>query len=102
MFQELKRQLKYLRYYLKHGVHPYTVWNLDNYIVKYALPRIKLLREHTHCSPPYITYEEWLTVLNDIIWSFENYEEMLSDKEDILRKRKGEELFGKYWTMLWD
>ena len=101
MLKKIKQKIYNIKFYLKHGFPQHEVWDIDNYLVKWLLPRLKVYRNNLHAYPPDITMDEWETVLDEIIWSFEHYDDCL-DLDETKRILKGKELFGKYWAMLWD
>lgn len=125
-------------------IHPYDVWNMDHTLALVALPMLKLLQKTKHGSPmvddedvpetlrysdPRDTrtgapakwgadnwvHYKWEWVLNEIIWTFEQwvnddrdepfYEKGLDSqecKDYHARIQNGFRLFGKYYTNLWD
>jgi hypothetical protein len=102
MLKRLKRKLHNIKFYLKHGFAEHEVWDLGDHMIRWLLPRLKVFRNNVNSYPSSgMTYQEWIEVLDDIIWSFEHKDE-IGDQEITKRIYKGYELFGKYWECLWD
>ena len=95
-----------LRYFLKNRVRDYEVWDLDDAIVRFVLPRLKLLRKDINGYPESVgSSEKWEETLDKIIWSFEQDRDWYTrtyNKVDNERYEEGIELFGKYWRQFWD
>jgi len=107
------------------GYSDIDIWNLDNYIEKSVLPKLKIFRENTQAYPSIPgeceSFEEWQAILDDMIFGIEfglndddwYIEHVLykkgEDKEKALelfnrmqsRAQRGRELFGKWLTALW-
>ena len=99
------------------GYSDSEIWNLDDTIVEYVLPKLKLFRKQTICYPPNLeSFEEWENILDEIIWAFEFHKsdapfDELKEKygdnwRDEYRKlneryRNGLKLFGEYLGCLW-
>ena len=98
--------IRSLKYFLKNKVYDYQVYNLDNNIAKFVLPRLKLLRKDINGYPESVgSFENWLTILDKVIWSFErelDWTDYQKTKEDFKKYEEGIELFGKYWRQFWD
>ena len=86
-------------------------WNLNDYLARYALPRVRHLRDHNTGFPADMTAEEWQEALEAIVWSLERYVgDAFGGAEDVLtleeeadaRYRRGLKLFGEHWLSLWD
>lgn len=97
-------------YFKKTGIHPSETWNLCDNIARFLVPRLKLFRKVAKTRPADLTEEEWLVVLDKMIWSFE---EMLKDtdaaytamsekerKEYDKKCKMGRDLFAKYMIHL--
>ena len=95
-----------LRYFLKNRVRDYEVWNLDDAIVRFVLPRLKLLRKDINGYPESVgSFENWLTIIDKVIWSFErelDWTDYKKTKEDFKKYEEGIELFGEHWRSFWD
>ena len=83
------------------------LWGLDFTLAKYILPRLIKFKENAEGHPSDITWEEYLIILDKMIWSFsyiikEEYSSTLEDyeKED-KRCREGLHLFAEYFRSLW-
>ena len=98
--------IRSLRYFLKNKVYDYQVYNLDDNIAKFVLPRLKLLRKDINGYPESTgSFENWLTILDKVIWSFErelDWTDYQKTKKDFKKYEEGIELFGKYWRQFWD
>jgi hypothetical protein len=112
----IKRKFYYLYHLLRYGFSPHEIWSLDREIVKFILPRLKYFRNHLNGYPGDHTEEKWNEVLDKIIWSMEYAKndyildsEFIDDNLDIniikqnqTKCQEGFELFGKYFSNLWD
>lgn len=100
------------------------IWSLDYTIAKFALPRIKRLKEVTHGYPSCFSEpEEWDKVLDEMIFAMDfianckeddYYPDLKDMKRDIskeewqplrdaqTRTQNGLDLFGKHFRNLWD
>lgn len=97
---------KYIKQYKQKGFDDSEIWNLDISLSDFLIPRLKRLRNIIQGYPPdFKSFEEWIFVLDEIIWMFETYSSkayqdgFLKNQE---RMDKAKELFGKYWTYFWD
>jgi len=97
------------------GYSACDIWGLDHHLAKLISKRLKVFIKNLHGHPSELnSFEEWLEVLNKMIWSFDfvagdyGYEEdkeFPSDKEsEALNKQcqEGLDLFAKYFMTLWD
>ena len=86
------------------------LWNLDVTLAKLIFPYIKKFREVHIGHPSSITDKQWEEILDDIVWSFENYE--ISNPYDYriqrnkydkyeIKKQKGIDLFSEWFRSLW-
>ncbi|MGL5113599.1 MAG: hypothetical protein ACRC6O_13280 [Flavobacterium sp.] len=88
------------------------LWNLDQTIISFVLPRLKAFKKMKRCGHPasLSSQEEWEGILDKMIFAFIEYK-----KEFIYKKmtteefrdyenkiKEGFELFGKYLRGLWD
>lgn len=122
---------------LRYGFPDDQVYDLYSGVIQYTLPRLKKFNYKLNSHPNDLTFEEWQTVINKIIWSMEHNDDSISPiypdnydhrnivtgviehaiKFDKIDKRsvdfspiklhgekvqEGFELFGKYFTHLWD
>lgn len=84
-------------------------WNLCDYLARYALPRVRHIRDEHMAYPLDVTPEKWQTILDDIVyalevkvgWDFGDGSQGL-DFEDDPRYQRGLKLFGEWWQHLWD
>ena len=87
------------------------LWNLDVTLAKLIFPYIKKFREvHIGYPSALPSDEAWNKILDEIIWSFENYEEFnpygsITQKEDHDEYEdkidKGIDLFSEWFRSLW-
>ena len=94
------------------GYADIEVWGLDIAIAKFALPRLRALRNLPPMGHPIsVTYEEWLETLDKIIYAMDFIvrddsgkmeDEEYLDEENHHRVQEGLELFGKFYQQLWD
>lgn len=97
----------YLR--LKRGGGCCDVFNLDYYLARKILKPLKAFRGSLEVSGggyPVETksMEEWLGILDKMIFSFQNEvdgNDNLGDTEKYQKVQEGFELFGKYYQNLW-
>ena len=104
--------LRSFRYRFRHHVWRHQVYNLDGSIVKFVLPRLKLLRKNANGFPAMLTEKKWDEILDDIIWSLDHYYfsstkewgALNENKKKQYEKKyiKGLDLFGKWWYSFWD
>lgn len=104
-----KRIPKLLKQIKKRGFDDSELWNLDVTIAKFVLPRLKRFKEIITSCPGTFEgdddIEQWYTILDKIIFSMEKIsQDNYSDPNlDIDKKvEEGLELFGKYFSALWD
>jgi hypothetical protein len=101
-------------FFILHGYRMKELYNLSYYLSKYILVRLKAFRDHNSTYPPILSYNEWLTTLDEMIWAFEwevsgEIDNPDTSKDgweveyDIKWKKfnKGLELFSKYFRELW-
>ena len=89
----------------RRGFDDTEIWNLDNTIAFFILPRLKRFRKKTHSYPTnFKSLKKWKKTLKKIIIAFElllkkeTYE--LNEKET-KQVKKGLNLFSKFFTHLW-
>lgn len=104
-FKFFPRSAKHFLQKCTRGFSDKDTWNIDVTVAKFVLPRLKRFKELTNGHPHEITWEEWIEILDKIIYSFE----MASDDDkyyglNITENEKVQEgfaLFGAYYTSLW-
>ena len=94
----------------KKGLSKVTIselWGLDYTLAKYILPRLIKFKENAEGHPSNITWEEYLVVLDKMIWSF-NYiikDDSTIDFAELKKKdnrcQEGLHLFAEYFRSLW-
>jgi len=85
-------------------------WNLPDYLARYALPRVRHLRDYNTGYPCGLNEQHWQAILNDIVyalerkvaWDFGDGSGDIPDAEGEPRYERGLKLFGDYWQQLWD
>lgn len=131
MFDRITFFIKYriiqqIKFYFQRKIRGYSddeVWNLDNAIIKFTLPRLKHLRKHTHGYPidfyiearaddPNMSEEamlEWRKILDKMIYAMELkvkdeywYPSNPTVKMDEAAVQEGMELFFEHFNSLWD
>lgn len=76
-FSETKYWLKGVVQWLKYGFPLYQSWNFYGWHADMVLPRLRHLRNNLNGHPSLInSIEEWREILDKMIWSFENCEEI--------------------------
>ena len=83
------------------------LWNLDINLAKYILPRLKRFKESVHSYPPNITFDEYIRIIDKMIWSFEFIIEdgtryIPYEEDNFIKCQEGLDLFAKYFRDLWD
>jgi hypothetical protein len=101
-----KRSIKFLWQRLIRGFDDSDTWSLDHTIAIFALPRLKRYIEITdgrfHING--LSNDEWLEILNEIKWLFEQYQNgniYSFDRKLNERADKAVKLFGEYYQYLW-
>lgn len=78
-------------------------WCAHVHIAEFSLPLIRSMREKTHCYPQEVTYEEWLAILDKIIFSLEGVaKDNVFYGEESDKLKEGLSLFGEHFLSLWD
>ena len=112
-----ERSKRFDRIRKRCGMTPDETWSLNTTICVFMVPRLKMFKKyviklgaHPGC---FNSVDEWVNVLNQMIWSFENYlkdgpdekfKEKFGEKADkIWYKRidKGLKQFAKCFSALW-
>ena len=126
-----ERWSKWKQQRMERGFDDTELWNLDVTMARFILPRLKVYKESTFTVPGTIIYEvggegammnndpelndkaekKWMEILDDIIWSLENYEKEPEYNDDTWldeykkwdeKVHKGLELLGKYFSCIND
>ncbi|OQA48732.1 MAG: hypothetical protein BWY47_00938 [Bacteroidetes bacterium ADurb.Bin302] len=101
------RQEKWKEMREKYGFDSRELWSLQDTIACFIYPRLKYFREANPGNPACLTNEEWLKILDKMIWSFEQHVNgnyyAVHDNEDKFYKKynKGIKLFYKWFNSLW-
>ncbi len=90
----------------KEKIPDIEIWNLQYYIAKFTLPRLKILQYANAGSPARLTQEEWEKIMGKIIFAFERIIEDVDGvqfigREDNDKVQAGCKLFGKWFQDLW-
>jgi hypothetical protein len=109
-------QVKFFFQRLFRGYSDDEVWDLDNAILRFTLPRLKALRKITQSYP--CTFEEgnteegwdrWKVMLDKMIHAIELklkdeywYVESATVDKDTAKVEEGMSLFHEYFDALWD
>lgn len=96
-------------------IDKYDTWDMNTSLAKIILPMLKQLKEAKNGYPSNLTEKKWDSILDEMIWSFEQLLDDNSDEKfwtdgidwDGLRAHnakidKGLALFGKYYRNMWD
>lgn len=95
-----KKQLKKKGTY----INPTELWNLDNTIAIFVLPRLKTFKKVSNGYPESAgSFDEWMRILDKMIAAFELLAEDVSilekDKQAVIKE--GLQLFADYYQALW-
>ena len=84
---------------------PIEIWSLDHTICCFVTPRLKRLREISNGHPGDVTFEEWLEILDKMIYAFETYAtnpNYVNPERQDPGIAEGLDFFRKYFFHLWD
>ena len=87
----------------KKGLSKITIgelMDLDCAIAKFILPRLIKLKGKIDIHPSDLNFEQYLKILDKMIWSFNYVIKDIEGKEDD-RYQEGMDLFAKYFRSLW-
>jgi hypothetical protein len=102
IYTDDKREERFLKQRLERGFDESETWSLYTTISKFILPRLKCFKESTIAHPPELSPEEWNSILEKMIKSFEisaNADFMTEEQSDEFRE--GFNLFNEYFFALW-
>lgn len=78
------------------------LWNLDVTFAQFIIPRLKEFKKQTNAHPATMTWEEWITILDKMIYGFEKMlEETYYTGEHEKEIKKSFVLLTKYYKHLW-
>lgn len=102
-----ERKAKYKKQRKERGFDDTELWNLDETMAAFMLPRLKRFKKITHSYPPDLTPEQWDKKLDKMIEAFELICDSKWETIQELRKeekiiKKGLKVFFKYYRDLWD
>lgn len=95
----------------KYGFNPAEVWNLDETIARFILPRLTYYKDIHTGYPQQCSYEQFEEYLDKMIYSFlyiaqgKHYNLSLDineRKQQLQKVQEGLDLFSKYFMNLWD
>lgn len=116
MFRDLRFKINQRKINKRNKkVIPTELWNLDITLAEFALPRLRQFRKETidphtvYGFPSNLTLEEWVVILNKIIFSFEMVANKFGDEpfdkvvyaKHELKYNEGMNLFKEYFRELW-
>ena len=103
-----------MRFRLKHGFWYQEIWNLDQTITKFVLPRLKCLREGRISElnsarknglndEDLLDCIDYIKILDEIIIGFETHNDLyLSNSLEQEKIDKGLKLFAQYYCTFWN
>ena len=72
-FKHDKRYPKWKKFYKKYGFYPFEMWNLDETIITFILPRLVFYRDH-HAGVPYgVSAEDYTKEIDSYVKAFQDY-----------------------------
>lgn len=84
----------------ERGFDDTEIYDLDDTIIKFLVPRLKVFREiHGNFSPKDLTITQWNNILDEMIDGFEDY--LHSDELTSEKYIKALDLFKEYFEDLW-
>jgi hypothetical protein len=100
-----KREFKFFWQRLTLGFSSDEMWNLDNTIAEFVLPRLKYFR-HLETGFPgcFDNAEQWYNLLDKMIYAMDMIakgEHYVCDQSEYKRIQEGNDLFGKWFRSLW-
>lgn len=101
----LKNPAYFHQFEEKYGFNPAAVWNLDEAIARFVLPRLTYYKDIHTGYPTDCTFEKFEEYLDKMIYSFkciayrQHYLMPVEKQKEI---QEGLNLFGKYFMSLWD
>lgn len=100
-----ERQRRFFWQRLTRGWDDSETWSLDGPLAKLIAPRLRRFTELRGGHPSSMTEEEWATILDKMVTSFEWYasEDRYgpNEFENIKKHQEGIDLFAKYYAGLW-
>lgn len=100
------RQKKWKKMRRKYGFDSRELWALHDTIACFIYPRLKYFRDAGPGHPIDLTDDEWMEILDKMIWSFEQHVigEFYNGKiepEYWAKYKEGIDLFSEWFTNLW-
>lgn len=93
------RHIRFKKQRQVRGFDDTEIWDLSLAIAKFALKRLKLLKK-IDSRPVYLSSDDWQSVLNSILYSFEAKINGTEDS-DLGRYKEGIFNFAKFFDDLW-
>lgn len=107
-----KRKIRWWKQRRKMGFDERELWNLNDQMVDFLLPRLKAFKEMDGAGCPNDLYdkygmeegrEQWNQIQDQVLRAFEMYKEIeYPNMKQIKEINKGFALFGKYLQSYWD
>lgn len=91
-----ERQTLWKKQRMERGFDDTELWNLDNTILKFVLPRLKAFKDVAVGTPYNFDEEKWEECIDKMIKSIES---IIEDGDNV--DYEGFELFKKYFFNLW-
>lgn len=57
---------------IRYGFKLEEAWDFRSHHANYCIPRLQELKSKLHGHPAHLTHDEWVEILEKIIWAFEN------------------------------
>ncbi len=98
-------------------IHDYDNWDMFSTLALVILPALKSFRQSVNSYPYDLTHEQWLSILDNMIWAFEQIQpgydwqqlyyktggfDEVGCNEHANKIDEGLALFGQYYRDLWD
>jgi len=103
LLRRIKRSCLFLFQRITRGFSDSDLWSLDYTIAKFVLPRLKTFRETSQGSPGNLDENDWLDIIDKMIYAFEyalENGEGVTEKDD-KKYQEGMRLFADWFLALW-
>lgn len=114
-FADLPKNIKWFCQRGWRGYADCDLWNIDHYFLSTMIPMLKNFRNKNISYPPFMSMEEWHTVLDKIIkgfeagrqiqefYDFKDYDSYTKKVNALARQfKQSMSLFSKYFWHFWD
>jgi len=110
LLYKILRRIKYCYQRWTRGFDDRELWNLDDTIAQFVLPRLRAFRDYTSSHPGEMTFEQYKEKIDEMIFAMEftilEGDGLMIGAKDFdtkyKRYRHGMRLFAKYFRDLWD